>query len=549
MALPLIIEIAKKLTETDVPAVAENADTQFGWRLVIYDRYENIDGNVYLDFVVAHTRGTQSFEDDVPMFKGKAAAHVLEPFARNFHAGRFLEPATTGLTAVPADFWKTDGPELQNPPAARPAGRPPRDGQASPAQPASGPPAEARVRIPAETPRNSETPESRVTDPRPARRRGPPQPPPEVEDPLHPLAYVGHAIGHQVDEARKVTDKLRADLEDYVLDDGSLGSVLLATYAENGLDVLDGVMEMGGALVDWTRLGEGVRKGGVQGAADDLFRVASLLGAAGMAGKAAATGTVAAAGPSLATTTRPAVQSSGPHARASLRGGAAGGARGGANAGAPARDLPQHGPWPRPHGPVERLRQYGPVQRPQGPVFQGRVVADDAGRLAAKTGRSSKQRLPQTIAEAEAAGLTSGTGSGTVDVAAAKYGHADVVRDALGVSGRDFEAAHISADAFLKTVPGYTKGGGLAMQLPKPVHTSLDSLWKAEAQQLRRLGQTDIAVQDIQRLLDRSIEQAQGLSVAEKGTLSWMVQLDLYSVHGLRPTQRLALPYPNIGAL
>ena len=133
-----------------------------------------------------------------------------------------------------------------------------------------------------------------------------------------------------------------------------------------------------------------------------------------------------------------------------------------------------------------------------------------------------------------------------IPLAVEPHGKATAIRTELGKTGSDLQSAHIGPTSVLKEAEGYSRRLADTILLDPATHRAFDSLWKDWAQGLRRAGRTDCSVQELHNVMVRAIEAAPNLSQATKDAMIWKLGHELYSQLGLRPTDRLVLPYPNV---
>jgi hypothetical protein len=132
-----------------------------------------------------------------------------------------------------------------------------------------------------------------------------------------------------------------------------------------------------------------------------------------------------------------------------------------------------------------------------------------------------------------------------IPLAVEPHGKATAIRTELGKTGSDLQSAHVGPTSFLKNADDYSRYLADTVLLDPATHRALDSLWKEWAQGLRSAGRTDCSVQELHNVMVRAIEAAPNLSQATKDAMIWKLGHELYSQLGLRPTDRLMLPYPN----
>ena len=153
----------------------------------------------------------------------------------------------------------------------------------------------------------------------------------------------------------------------------------------------------------------------------------------------------------------------------------------------------------------------------------------------------------QAAADARAAGLTGPQGQpGTADLATQPHSQAPEVREEYGVSGSDVQSAHVGPTSFLKDTPGYSRGGAETVLLDRATHTAFDKFWKDWAIGQRKAGRTQVSVSELYAVMLDAIDQIPGIAQRMKNALAWRLQLELFRDLGLRPTDAVGLPYPNV---
>lgn len=160
---------------------------------------------------------------------------------------------------------------------------------------------------------------------------------------------------------------------------------------------------------------------------------------------------------------------------------------------------------------------------------------------------SKSQQVRQNVRDAQAGGFIKGTQPGSVPLAVGDHSYSPKIRAELGVSGSDFQSAHIAPTSFLESLPNYSRGKAKTVLLPSGVHSALDAHWKDWAQQQRRKGgDPKTTVGEMHRVMGEAIDQAPGLSKETRNALHERLFQELYRDLGLQPTTEIPLPYANI---
>ena len=123
--------------------------------------------------------------------------------------------------------------------------------------------------------------------------------------------------------------------------------------------------------------------------------------------------------------------------------------------------------------------------------------------------------------------------------------HADASynRSQLGVSGKDVQSAHMAPQSAMRNTPGYNPRAALTSLQDTAVHTSIDAYWKSTFQSLAATGKTEITAQELFDTVAKSIELGEGLSDADKSSLTARLSDELFIEYGLTPQSNVRLPY------
>jgi hypothetical protein len=182
-----------------------------------------------------------------------------------------------------------------------------------------------------------------------------------------------------------------------------------------------------------------------------------------------------------------------------------------------------------------------------GPTPRGPEVFDEITReLGLATEESAARGAARAVEDARAAGFIDAAGrpTGSVEAALQSHGSAPAVRAALGEASA--ESAHVAATSTVRGVPGYSRSGASTMLMEPAMHRAFDAHWQQWAMRLRRTGRTDVSVAELYAEMLAAIEQIPGMAQRTRNALAWRLQLELFSELGLRPADRVTLPYRNI---
>ena len=166
---------------------------------------------------------------------------------------------------------------------------------------------------------------------------------------------------------------------------------------------------------------------------------------------------------------------------------------------------------------------------------------------AVKIGNTGRVDIASAVADAKQAGFIGAAGEPVgVNLAVQPHSAASEVRGALGVSGKDVQSAHHAPTAGVKTVAGYSREGALTVLLPRATHKAFDDYWKQWAIAQRQAGATHVTVERFVGIVDRAIQQTPNIDAKTKGAMSFVLQKEFYRDLGLKPTDLIPLPYPNV---
>jgi hypothetical protein len=137
---------------------------------------------------------------------------------------------------------------------------------------------------------------------------------------------------------------------------------------------------------------------------------------------------------------------------------------------------------------------------------------------------------------------------GQISAEVGRHKDASVIRGVEGISGKDVQSAHIGPSSFLKKLDDYSRDNAITILLEKGKHRSFDQYWKDWAQDQRRLGRTEVTVQEFHSAMSKAIERAP-IKDGQKAALFDLLNKELFQKHGLNPAAKLELPYSNVKAL
>lgn len=193
--------------------------------------------------------------------------------------------------------------------------------------------------------------------------------------------------------------------------------------------------------------------------------------------------------------------------------------------------------------------QEGPVPaRPRGSeVFEELGEEMDLDFGSGRTGgQTVDERTRNAVLDAQEAGFVDEFGQPlSVDAAFQPHRRATDVRNALGVSGSQYESAHIGATSFLRGVTGYSRSGADTILLPRQVHRAMDSHWKDWARLQRRNGRQRVRVGEMYDQMVEALERTGGLDPGTRSTVAYQLQRELRQLN-LSMDDMIDLPYPNI---
>lgn len=161
----------------------------------------------------------------------------------------------------------------------------------------------------------------------------------------------------------------------------------------------------------------------------------------------------------------------------------------------------------------------------------------------AKIGRKGKVDIAKAIKDAKDAGWVGANGEPIgVDLVVQPHSAASDYRAALGVSGKDFQSAHVGPTAALKKVPGYSREGALTVLMPKATHKKFDDSWKAYSLAQRQENITEVTVDEFLGVMNKAIEQTPDISQGSKNAMAGLL-FDEFMKLGLKPNDKIRLPY------
>jgi hypothetical protein len=143
-----------------------------------------------------------------------------------------------------------------------------------------------------------------------------------------------------------------------------------------------------------------------------------------------------------------------------------------------------------------------------------------------------------------------------VDIAGQEHRHATAHRRILGKTGRELESAHLAASSFLTGFMAPRSGDGdedvrqyretaVTVLLPPKVHRSIDRYWDTWARE-RKATSSSCTVQEMRTVLNKAISEAQGLTERQRGTLSLMLDIELFDKLGFETSHAVRVPHSRV---
>jgi hypothetical protein len=120
---------------------------------------------------------------------------------------------------------------------------------------------------------------------------------------------------------------------------------------------------------------------------------------------------------------------------------------------------------------------------------------------------------------------------------------ASAVREAKQLSGSVHQSMHISPSSVLKSLDDYVRNKAKTMLGEKSKHYAFDKTWKEWAQDQRRLGKTEVTVQEFHDAMAKAIHESP-FNGEQKSALFAILKEELQQ-HKLNPAAQLKLPYPK----
>ena len=171
------------------------------------------------------------------------------------------------------------------------------------------------------------------------------------------------------------------------------------------------------------------------------------------------------------------------------------------------------------------------------------AAAEKAGGGSEEIALPSADEVVKAIEDLEAGRLTS---DGEL-IQLGPHGAASRNRAELEVSGKEVESAHLGPQAVMKkNVVDYNADHALTILLEKSAHKGMDAPWKDDFKAMRKAGETTATAQTVFDTVARAIEKAPGLRPGQKKSLVAALTDEMFMQRGLKPTDVLELPYPNI---
>lgn len=151
--------------------------------------------------------------------------------------------------------------------------------------------------------------------------------------------------------------------------------------------------------------------------------------------------------------------------------------------------------------------------------------------------------------EASRAGFLGPRGEPAIaDLGVQTHGAAPAVRAQRGQTGTSAESAHVAPTAAMRSTPGYSRSSALTTLLEPSTHAAFDAHWKAWSIAERQAGRTSCTISELYQVMLTAIENTPGLTQRVRNTLAFVLEQELFNQRGLRPTDTVPLPYPNVPA-
>jgi uncharacterized protein DUF4157 len=183
------------------------------------------------------------------------------------------------------------------------------------------------------------------------------------------------------------------------------------------------------------------------------------------------------------------------------------------------------------------------------PIAQGLTVAAKATALGSGGGGGGGRAGGPKFSEASEAEIDKAVEGIKADgdlVELGPHGAASRNRRVLGVSGKDVQSAHFVPQAVGRKLAGYNPDHALTRLMGRADHASMDLYWKQQFQAMRAAGRTDAVAEEYFDIISESINRAPNISAGEKSSYIAHLKDELFMQLGLKPTELIELPYPNI---
>ena len=154
----------------------------------------------------------------------------------------------------------------------------------------------------------------------------------------------------------------------------------------------------------------------------------------------------------------------------------------------------------------------------------------------------------------DAKGFPRGEEPGQINSDAQFHKDASEVREAKGVTGKQYQSAHGGASSWLNKRVwrngkplniNYSRAAADTTLLPPDVHASFDKIWKEYAITARQSGVDRVEVGEMLRVMRQAVEGS-SLGSAQQGSLMTMIDREFRAL-GFKATDVIELPYPNVG--
>jgi hypothetical protein len=129
-----------------------------------------------------------------------------------------------------------------------------------------------------------------------------------------------------------------------------------------------------------------------------------------------------------------------------------------------------------------------------------------------------------------------------VDVAAQKHrDKTDYRKD----SGYQVQSAHMVNSSSVNDISDYVRDNAVTVLLPRDLHKKFDDYWKDWARKkiAKDGNKATVTVAEWEKVLNDAADSVAGLKGRTADTMSFMIRTELYNTLGLKPGQRLRVPF------